>query len=79
MASGVPVITSNSTSLGEVAGDAAQLVDPSNIGEIASVMVKVNHDEGLRVQMRQAGLQRAKKYSWSMTAKQVDEQLNKIL
>jgi glycosyltransferase involved in cell wall biosynthesis len=79
MASGVPVITSHTTSLGEVAGDAAQLVDPENIGEIAGVMTKVNHDEGLRAQMRQAGLQRAKKYSWNMTAKQVDEQLNKIL
>lgn len=79
MASGVPVITSNNTSLGEVAGNAAQLVDPSNIGEIASAMGMVNSDEVLRAKMRQAGLLRATKYSWNMTAKQVDEQLKKIL
>ncbi|BEM42382.1 glycosyltransferase family 4 protein [Serratia sp. Lou2A] len=78
MASGVPVITSNNTSLGEVAGDAAQLVDPSNIDEIANAIVNVNSNESLRAQMKDNGLERVKKYSWDITAKRIDDVLNRV-
>jgi len=63
MACGVPVVASHSSSLPEVIGDAGILVPPSNVAEIASAIMRVVRDEGLREEMSQRSLLRAKELS----------------
>jgi glycosyltransferase involved in cell wall biosynthesis len=70
MACGAPVITSNVSSLPEVVGDAAVLVNPLNSEEIAEAIQKVLSDESLRRELRQKGLARASKFSWKNAAKE---------
>lgn len=70
MACGTPVITSNNTSLPEVTGDAAILLDdPRNVNEIADAIEQVLRDEGLRQKMITCGLVRARQFSWEQTAR----------
>jgi len=73
MSCGVPVITSNYGAMAEVAGDAALLVDPYNINEIAEAMYKVLTDQDLRKNLIKKGLERAKQFSWEKTAKETLE------
>jgi glycosyltransferase involved in cell wall biosynthesis len=68
MACGVPVLTSNVCSLPEVAGDAALLVTPLDVEEIAEGIRRLVWDSTLRVQLREKGLRRAKLFSWEETA-----------
>ena len=68
MASGIPVITSNTTSLGEVAGDAALLVDPHSAEEIRDAMSSVLRDEELAARMQETGIERAKIFNWDDAA-----------
>jgi glycosyltransferase involved in cell wall biosynthesis len=68
MACGTPVITSNLSALVEVAKDAAILVNPYQVKEIASAMSELSKDSNLHRQLRQAGLQRASQFNWSQTA-----------
>jgi alpha-1,3-rhamnosyl/mannosyltransferase len=68
-AAGLPVVTSNTTSLPEVAGDAALLVDPENTGEIADAMRQMATDDALRSDLRARGLSRAKQFTWDRTAR----------
>jgi len=70
MSYGVPVITSNYGAMAEVADDAALLVDPYNIDEIAKAMYKVLTDKNLRENLIKKGLERAKQFSWKKTAKE---------
>ena len=70
MACGVPVITSQGSSLEEVAGDAALLVDPLSDSSIASAMQRVLEDSALRRQLREAGLNRSKLFDFQKTALQ---------
>lgn len=70
MACGTPVITSNISSLPEVVGDAARLIDPENLEEIAFAMEEVLEDEELRKKMSLKGLERAKYFSWENTARE---------
>jgi glycosyltransferase involved in cell wall biosynthesis len=67
MACGTPVITSNLSSLPEVAGDAALLVDPYSEAEIAAAMQTIATDAGVRSELRSAGLARASQFSWAKT------------
>jgi len=67
-AAGTPVITSNSTSLPEVAGDAAMLVNPLETGEIASAMQLMFENGHLAETFRAKGHERALGYSWDRTA-----------
>ena len=62
MACGVPVVTSNTTSLPEVTGDAGILVDPLNIYELSEAMKKLLTDAHLRSTMKERGLERAKQF-----------------
>lgn len=71
MAAGCPVITSNTSSLPEVAGEAAELVDPISIDEIAESILKMASSEQLRERMRTNGLERASQFSWSDCAAKV--------
>lgn len=68
MARGVPVLTSASSSLPEVAGDAALLVDPNDVGQIASAMQRLVTDPVVRQDLRMRGLARAARYSWDACA-----------
>ena len=71
MACGTPVVTSNITAMPEVAGDAALLVDPRSVGQIASAMREIVNDSLLRRRLREKGLVRASHYSWEATCGRV--------
>ncbi len=71
MASGTPVVTSNVSSLPEVAGDAAVLVDPYDPAAIADGIYRVLTDEPLRADLRRKGLARARQFSWEDSARRV--------
>ena len=68
---GTPVITSNVTSMPEVASDAAILVDPFNPDEIASAMKEITKNEELRNQLIEKGFKRSKLFSWDNTAEKL--------
>lgn len=68
-AAGLPVVTSNTTSLPEVAGDAALLVNPESVGEIAEAMQTVASNESLQNDLRARGQCRAKQFTWDRTAR----------
>ena len=70
MACGTPVITSNVSSLPEVVGDAAILIDPYNVTEIAQAIASVLKDEGLRDNLRTSGLVRSRLFNWDKTARE---------
>lgn len=68
MRSGVPVITSNTTSMPEVGGEAVLTADPGSVEEIANQMVRLSADQELRKQLIKKGLERSKCFSWDRTA-----------
>jgi glycosyltransferase involved in cell wall biosynthesis len=68
MACGVPVITSAGSALAEIAGDAGCLVDPMDEGAIGQALAQVCQDAALRMRMRQAGVERARLYTWERVA-----------
>jgi glycosyltransferase involved in cell wall biosynthesis len=70
MACGCPVISSNASSLPEVAGDAAILLDPMDIEGFTREMVRVMSDSDLRRDLRERGLARAAQFSWDRTARE---------
>jgi len=70
MACGVPVITSRGSSLEEVAGNAAVLIDPLDTHSLTAAMGSVLHDRQLRTNLSQAGLKRAAQFSNEATARQ---------
>ena len=65
---GVPVLTSNNSSLPEIAGDAALLVDPTDVDAIAAAMLRLSMDEELRAQLIAAGHENVKRFSWQKAA-----------
>ena len=69
MACGAPVVCSNASSLPEVVGDAALLVNPRDIGEIANAVERVITDRALRDELRGRGLVRAAQFSWERAAR----------
>lgn len=68
MACGTPVVTSNTSSLPEVAGDAALLVDPHDISAIADALLVLVENEQLREELRRKGYVQAQRYTWSRAA-----------
>jgi glycosyltransferase involved in cell wall biosynthesis len=70
MASGIPVVCSNRSSLPEVAGDAALLVNPEDEQEIASALEETIRNHKLRGRLQRAGLERSSLFSWENTARQ---------
>ncbi|AFW95204.1 glycosyl transferase group 1 [Anabaena sp. 90] len=79
MACGTPVITSNVSSLPEVAGDAAILINPYNIEEITAAMKIIINDSETRKQLSEKGLKRANQFSWEKTGLVTVEVLKKYL
>lgn len=71
MSCGTPVITSNVTSLPEVAGEAAILVEPQNINEIVAAVTRLYAQPLERQSLIEKGLARVKQFTWSKTAAQV--------
>ncbi|MEP6729029.1 MAG: glycosyltransferase family 1 protein [bacterium] len=67
---GTPVICANASSLPEVAGDAAALIDPEDDVALADIILRVMSDERLNASMRAASLAQAAKFSWDETARQ---------
>jgi len=72
---GCPVLTSNITSMPEVAGDAAYLVDPYDEGQIAEGILKLGSDAILRKDLIELGFDQASRFSWERTAKIILERL----
>lgn len=70
MACGAPVITSNTSSLPEVAGQAALLVDPTSLEELSAAIGRVLENQELRNQLRARGLEQAARFSWERTARE---------
>ncbi len=66
IACGTPVITSDCSSMPEVAGDAALLVPPRSVDALAEAMDTLARDSGLRSDLRQRGLVRARRFSWEV-------------
>ena len=70
MACGTPVVTSNISSIPEVVGEAAMLIDPYNTAEIAQAMASVLTNQGLRDTLRTSGLVRSRLFNWDKTARE---------
>jgi alpha-1,3-rhamnosyl/mannosyltransferase len=64
----VPVVTSNTTSLPEVTGDAALTVDPLDVAALSAAMTRVIGDEALATDLKQRGLLRAQSFNWQACA-----------
>jgi glycosyltransferase involved in cell wall biosynthesis len=79
MASGTPVITSNVSSLPEVVGDAAILIDPLQPEAIADAMRRVLTDPFLRDDLRERGLRRVKEFSWDRSIRRVRDIYEEVL
>ncbi len=67
---GVPVMTANNSSLPEIAGDAALLVDPTDVDAIAEAMLRLSQDEALRQRLIAAGHENVKRFSWEKAARE---------
>jgi glycosyltransferase involved in cell wall biosynthesis len=76
---GVPVITSNTTSMPEIAGNAALIVDPYSIDDIAEAMLKMSTDAELRQKLIDAGNIKKKDYSWDITAQKLWQLVEKVM
>ncbi|MFW6121191.1 MAG: glycosyltransferase family 4 protein, partial [Petrotogales bacterium] len=70
MACGTPVVTSNTSSLPEVVGDAGIMVNPYDVDELAESMERVLESENLQEELIRKGLERAEQFSWERTAKE---------
>lgn len=79
MACGVPVVSSNTSSLPEIAGDAAIFVNPCSTEEIAQAMQEVLRDEKLRQKLIQKGLARAKLFAWEKTSRETLQVYEQVL
>jgi len=79
MACGTPVVTSRISSLPEVVGDAAVLVDPHSIEDIASGIERVLTDEALRAQLVERGRARVKLFSWERSVEAIHAGYMKVL
>ena len=79
MACGCPVVTSNSSSLPEVVGEAGIMVDPLDVEQLADAIGKVVEDESLAHGMRYRGLERARQFSWERCALETIAIYRKVL
>jgi glycosyltransferase involved in cell wall biosynthesis len=73
MSLGVPVITSNCSSMPEVAGNAALLVDPYNVDQIADAMISLVQNKDVRDPLINSGKSRVRQFSWDAAARKTIE------
>lgn len=78
MAHGTPVLASNTSSLPEVVGNAAVLVNPENVFEIMRALHRVLTDQALRERMKRRCYEQAKKFSWDVSARQILEVYRRV-
>lgn len=78
MACGTPVLTSNISSMIEVAGDAALLVDPESVEDISKGMKRLTEDKGLSKKLVKEGFKQYKKFSWKKAAKETLKVFRKV-
>jgi glycosyltransferase involved in cell wall biosynthesis len=78
MVHGTPVVTSNVTSLPEVVGNAAVLVNPENVFEIMRALHRVLMDRALRDRMKERGYQQAAKFSWDTSVRHIMDAYQQI-
>jgi len=78
-ACGVPVITSNVSSMPEIGGEAAIYVNPKNVSEIAEKLKMVMEDQDLREDLIKKGLGQVKKFSWEKAAKETVEVYRRLV
>jgi len=71
MACGVPVVSSNSSSLPEVVGDVALLVEPTDSDALAAALLRALSDQSLRQVLRQRGFERVRQFSWPAAAEKL--------
>ena len=79
MACGTPVVASNSTSIPEVAGDAAVLVDPTNVHALAEAMRSVLTDVDLQTSLRAKGSARIRQFTWQRAAETTEAVYRAVL
>lgn len=78
MSCGVPVLTSCTTSLPEVAGDAALLIEPEQIDSLTEGLEKIISNEVIRQSCIEKGFERVKLFSWGQTAEKIQQVLNEL-
>lgn len=78
MATGTPVLVANSSSLGEVVGDAGLTFDPCSVDQIKESILNIYSDDSLRKNLIEKGLKRAQKFSWKAMAEKVLSTLEKV-
>jgi len=78
MSCGTPVISSNTSSLPEVVGNAGILIDPHNPNELADKIIKVISDDSLKQEMTKKGIKQAQNFSWVQTAKKTLNTYNEV-
>ena len=71
-------MTSNNSSLPEVAGDAALLVDPTDVDAIADAILRLATDDALRARLVERGLENVKRFSWAKCARETLEVLESV-
>lgn len=79
MSCGTPVLTSDNSSLAEVSGDAALLIDPNDVNAIAQGVISLCQNVELRRELSKRGLARAKLFSWERCAKETMEVYKKVV
>ena len=79
MACGCPVLSSRRGSLAEVVADAADTVEPEDVGSIASGLTRLAADEARRARLREAGLKNARRFDWGQNAERVLEVYRRAL
>jgi glycosyltransferase involved in cell wall biosynthesis len=79
MACGTPVVVSHVSSLPEVVGDAGVLVDPHSVEGIAEAIYRCLRSDGLREELREAGLKQAARFSWHEAARQTLQVYREVL
>ncbi len=79
MAHGTPVVASNTSSLPEVVGKAAVLVNPENVFDISRAMLRVLTDQPLREKMKVAGKCQAEKFSWETSVRRMIEVYDEVV
>jgi glycosyltransferase involved in cell wall biosynthesis len=78
MACGLPVVTSNTSALPEVAGQAALLVDPTSVDQISDAITRITCDTALQDMLRKKGLVQASQFSWATTVASVAKALQEL-
>jgi glycosyltransferase involved in cell wall biosynthesis len=79
MACGAPVVASRIPAVSEVVGRAGYLIDPHNVEDITHAILSVLTQDGLRMTLRQRGLERASRFSWEGMARQMLELYKELL